>query len=78
MSRYIQEETVYWLAGTGNPVVSYLVRRDFPGFFAGSALSSYEGMRSCPQVSRIADVPVLDHNGTLVGMADLKGLVASI
>lgn len=27
---------------------------------------------------RIADVPVLDRDGTLVGMADLKGLVASL
>ena len=55
MSGYIQEETIYWLAGTGNPVVSYLVRRDFPGCFAGSPLSSYESMRSSAQVSRIAD-----------------------
>lgn len=55
MSGYIQEETVYWLAGTGNPVVSYLARRDFPGYFAGSPLSSYEAMRASAQVSRIAD-----------------------
>jgi hypothetical protein len=55
MNSYIQEETIFWLAGGGDPTVSYLVRRDFPEYFTGSALSSYEAMRSSHQVSSLAD-----------------------
>lgn len=57
MNGYIQEETIYWLAGTGNPVLRYLVRREFSEFFTGSALSAYEAMRASSTVSTLADTP---------------------
>ena len=42
MNSYIQEETIFRLAGGGDPAVSYLVRRDFPEYFTAPALSAYE------------------------------------
>ena len=55
MNSYIQEETIFRLAGGGDPAVSYLVRRDFPEYFTAPALSAYEAMRSSLQVSALAD-----------------------
>ncbi|MGL4369051.1 MAG: hypothetical protein ACRCUT_05180, partial [Spirochaetota bacterium] len=55
MNRYIQEETLFWLAGTGNPAVRYCTMKEFPDAFKGDALAAYSAMRSCGQVSRLAD-----------------------